>query len=197
MGYREWKDKIRRYEEITECGPIVRRYLVLGCFDGALTILGIILGAFFAGAGKAQTNVIVAAGLSALVAIAISSIVGAYEAERVEKKLDQKKVEKALLAKVGNEHQEAYRFATRVSALVHGIAPLVAGLIPIIPFSLVHDFLVATLTSSVVALLILFVVGWYLGSLVKERAVYTGLRFVLAALATAAIVVLIGQGVGP
>ncbi|UCD92901.1 MAG: VIT1/CCC1 transporter family protein [Methanobacteriota archaeon] len=195
MGYREWKERIRQYQEITEYGPIVRRYFVLGAFDGTLTILGILLGAFFAGASKAQISVIVAAGLSALVALAISSIVGAYEAERVEKKLDQKRVEKALLAKVGNEHQEAYRFATRISAVIHGISPLVAGLIPIIPLYIIPLFNWAILTSAVVSLSLLFVIGWYLGSLVKERAVFTGLRFVLAALATAAIIVLIGQGV--
>ena len=194
MGYREWKDRIRRYNEIAEYGPIVRRYFVLGAFDGALTILGIILGAFFAGAVKAQVNLIVAAGISALVALAISSVVGAYEAERVEKKLDQKKVEKALLAKVGNEHEEAYRFAARASAVVHGISPLVAGFIPIIPLYLIHDFTMATVASTVVTLSLLFVIGWYLGRLVRERAFVTGLRFVLAALVTAAIIVTIGHG---
>jgi len=117
MGYREWRERIRQYGEIAEYGPICRRYFVLGSFDGALTILGLVLGAFFAGAGKEAVPFIAAAGVSAAIALAISSIAGAYEVERVEKKLDRQQMERALLAKVGNEHREAYRFAARVSAI--------------------------------------------------------------------------------
>lgn len=193
MGYREWRTKIRHYGEITDYGPICRRYFVIGAFDGALTILGLVLGAYFAGANEDQVALIVAAGLSAAVALSMSSIAGAYEAERVEKKIDQQRMERALLTKMTDEHLEAYRFAARISAIVHGVAPLIAASIPLIPFYFISDFLLGTLIASVFGFSILFVIGIFLGRLVKETGLYTGLRFVLVGLATAAIVILLGQ----
>jgi len=38
----------------------------------------------------------------------------------------------------------------------------------------------------------LFVLGAYLGSLMKETIIYTGLRFVIAGLGTAIVLILIG-----
>jgi predicted membrane protein (TIGR00267 family) len=193
MGYREWRAKIRHYGEITEYGSICRRYFVIGAFDGALTILGLILGAYFAGASEDQVALIVAAGLSAAVALSMSSIAGAYEAERVEKKIDQQRMERALLTKMTDGTLEAYRFAARISAVVHGAAPLIAAAIPLIPFYFIPDFFLGTITATVFGFSILFVIGIYLGRLVKEIGIYTGLRFVLVGLATAAIVILLGQ----
>jgi predicted membrane protein (TIGR00267 family) len=123
----------------------------------------------------------------------MSSIAGAYEAERVEKKIDQQRMERALLTKMSDEHLEAYRFAARISAVVHGAAPLIAAAIPLIPYYFIPDFFWATVTTTVVGFSILFVIGIYLGRLVKEVGIFSGLRFVLVGLATAAIVILLGQ----
>ncbi|MCK4444905.1 MAG: VIT1/CCC1 transporter family protein [Thermoplasmata archaeon] len=194
MGYREWREKVRYYGEITEFVSICRRYFVIGSFDGALTILGLVLGAYFAGAGGDQVPFIAAAGVSAAVALSISSIAGAYEVERVEKKLDQKRMERALLTSLSEEHEDAYRFAARISAIVHGLAPLMAAIIPLIPLYVIPDYYWATVASTVGAFLILFITGFYLGRLVEEFALYTGVRFILVGLATAAVVVLLGQG---
>src|SRR5437867_1125482 len=43
MDFRAWRRRIREYDEITNVGPIIRRYFVIGAFDGALTVLGIII----------------------------------------------------------------------------------------------------------------------------------------------------------
>src|SRR5919201_595317 len=133
MGLRAWRRRLREYDEITNVGPIIRRYFVIGAFD-------------------------------------------AYEAERVEKKLDLRTIERAMLARLSEEHREAFRFAALLSALVHGIAPLLAALLPVIPFVLV-DAGTAVLAAIVITLTILFLLGAYLGNLVRERALLTGLRF--------------------
>jgi predicted membrane protein (TIGR00267 family) len=166
---------------------------VIGAFDGALTILGLVLGAYFAGANEDQVPLIVAAGMSAAVALSMSSIAGAYEAERVEKKIDQQRMERALLTKMTDEQLHAYRFAARISAIVHGAAPLIAAMIPLMPYYLIPDFFLGTIIATVFGFSILLVIGIYLGRLVKEVGLYTGLRFVLVGLATAAIVILLGQ----
>ncbi len=191
MDFRAWRRRIREYDEITNVGPIIRRYFVIGAFDGALTVLGIIIGAVAAGATEAHKALILSASVGAAVALAVSSAVGAYEAERVEKKLDITTIERALLARLSEEHREAFRFAAIVSAAVHGVAPLFAGLLPLIPFVFL-EVGSATIAAIVVALVILFIIGAYLGNLVRERVVVTGLRFVAAGVGTAVILWLMG-----
>ena len=185
MGLRERVDRLREYGEITNVGPIVRRYFVIGAFDGALTILGVVLGiALTRGDEPGSSRLVVAAGISAAIALAVSSTVGAYEAERVEKKLDQRSIERAMLAELSQEHREAFRFAAVLSAAVHGIAPLMAALVPIVPFLLL-PFWQAAAAAIAVTVSLLFGIGAYLGTIVSERIVLTGLRFAAAGAATA------------
>ncbi|MGQ0798276.1 MAG: VIT1/CCC1 transporter family protein [Methanobacteriota archaeon] len=183
MALRGWRQRVRDYADITNVGPIVRRYFVIGAFDGALTILGVIIGAFVVGA---ESHEIFAASVAAGIGLSVSSAVGAYEAERVEKKLDQYTLERAMLTKMSEEHRDAFRFAAVASALVHGIAPLFAALLPVIPF-LFFDMGTATAVSILVTLALLFVIGTYLGRLVRDRFFLTGLRFVAAGAGTAVL----------
>jgi predicted membrane protein (TIGR00267 family) len=191
MGLRAWRRRLREYDEITNLGPIIRRYFVIGAFDGALTVLGIIIGGSAFGDLEEHKGLILSAAFGAAIALAVSSAVGAYEAERVEKKLDLRTIERAMLARLSEEHREAFRFAALLSALVHGIAPLLAALLPVIPFLLV-DAGTAVLSSIAITLTILFLLGAYLGNLVRERALLTGLRFVAAGAGTAVVLWLFG-----
>lgn len=188
-----WRQRIREYSEITDLGPIARRYFVIGAFDGALTILGIIVGAAAAGAAESERAIVLTAAISASIALAVSSAVGAFEAERVEKKLDISSLERAMLTRLSEEHRGAFRFAAYTSALVHGVAPLIAALPPVVPFLLFppQD---ATIAAIVVTLAFLFAMGAYLGTLVRERLVYTGLRFVAAGILTAVVLWLLRGG---
>ncbi|TFG68508.1 MAG: hypothetical protein E4H25_05865 [Methanomassiliicoccus sp.] len=180
--------------ELTKSGAIARRYFVIGAFDGALTILGIILGAYVAETGvhpEIAQRLILATGLAAGVALAVSSAVGAYEAERVEHMLSHKTLEKAMLSNVEGTRRDAMNVSITVSALVHGIAPLLAAFVPLVPFFFM-SLDEAVITGTVVTLCFLFFLGAYLGSLIKEMIVYTGLRFVIAGLGTAIVLILIG-----
>ncbi len=188
-----WRQRIKEYSEITDLGPIARRYFVIGAFDGALTILGIIVGATAAGVGEQERAIVLTASLSAAIALAVSSAVGAFEAERVEKKLDISSLERAMLTRLSEEHKGAFRFAAYTSAIVHGVAPLIAALPPVVPF-LFLPFDSAAIVALVVTLIFLFIMGAYLGSLVRERIVVTGLRFIAAGLATAFILWLLKGG---
>src|SRR5438132_5654604 len=191
MDLRAWRRRLREYDEITNVGPIIRRYFVIGAFDGALTVLGIIIGASAFGTLEEHKALVLSASFGAAIALAVSSAVGAYEAERVEKKLDIRTIERALLARLSEEHREAFRFAAIVSALVHGVAPLIAGLLPVIPFLLL-DARTAAIAAIVTTLVILFVLGVYLGNLVRERVLVTGLRFAAAGIGTALILWFLG-----
>ncbi|MCJ2563572.1 MAG: VIT1/CCC1 transporter family protein [Candidatus Thermoplasmatota archaeon] len=193
MSLGRLRQRIRDTSEITDLASTSRRYFVLGAFDGTLIVLGVVLGAYAAGVASEHMEIILFAGLSAAVALSVSSAVGAYEAERVEKLLSRASIERALLTDVSEEQAEVFRFATLLSALVHASAPLIAATVPLIPFVIIPDLGMAVLTSVVMTLSVLFILGAYLGNLVKERVFMTGMRFVLAGLATAVILFAIGM----
>src|SRR3989304_4815879 len=87
MGLRAWQKGSRDSNETTNVGPIGRRYFVIGAFDGALTILGIVVGAFAVGAGEETRHLVIIASISAAIGLAAGGAVGAYEAERGGKKM--------------------------------------------------------------------------------------------------------------
>ena len=180
--------------ELTRSASIARRYFVIGAFDGALTILGVIIGAYVAKSSvdpELAKQLIIGAGLAGGIALAVSSAVGAYEAERVEHILSHKNLEQAMLSDVEGTRRDAMTVSILISAIVHGVAPLIAAIVPLIPFFFMplHDAVVA---GIVITMVFLFALGGFLGSLIKETFIYTGLRFVIAGLATAIILILIG-----
>ena len=194
ITFKERLKKLRFHFELTKSGAIARRYFVIGAFDGALTILGVILGAYVAEASadpELAKRLILGAGVAGGVALAVSSAVGAYEAERVEHMLSHRHLEKAMLCAVEGTRKEAMNVSVLVSAFAHGIAPLLAAFVPLIPFYFM-GLDEAVVTATIMTLAFLFVLGSYLGSLIKEMLVYTGLRFVIAGLATSIALILIG-----
>ncbi|HEX9708651.1 MAG TPA: VIT1/CCC1 transporter family protein [Candidatus Thermoplasmatota archaeon] len=184
--------RARYYDKLTGVFSISRRYFVIGAFDGALTVLGLILGA----AGHStDPGLILAAGLATSVALAVSSVFGAFEAERVEQDLERQGLEAAMLTEVRGDMVAAVRFATRVASLVHGVAPLLAGLLPLVPFLLVPSvlpFSEAVVWAALLTFAFLFFLGAYLGTITRRSLAVAGMRLVAVALATAIITILIG-----
>ena len=41
-----FKNRLKRYAEISNVGEISRRYFVMNAFDGALTMLGVVIGSY-------------------------------------------------------------------------------------------------------------------------------------------------------
>jgi len=187
-------DKMKSMFKLTKSGAIARRYFVIGAFDGALTILGVILGAYVAEGHthpELAKTLILGAGFAGGIALAVSSTVGAYEAERVEHQLSHQHLEKAMLRPVEGARLEAMKVSISVSAIVHGVAPLLAAFVPLVPFFFM-SLETAVMTAIILTLAFLFALGAYLGSLIKEMIVYTGLRFVIAGLGTSIVLILVG-----
>jgi predicted membrane protein (TIGR00267 family) len=184
--------RAKYYDQLTGVASISRRYFVIGAFDGALTVLGLILGTT---GYSTNPSLILAAGLATSVALAVSSTFGAFEAERVEQDIEHQEIQRAMLRDVGGDKVAAHRFAIIVSSVVHGVAPLVAGLLPLIPFLLVPwavPFFDAVIAAASVTLVFLFGLGAFLGTITRRNAVKGGIRLVLVALGTAGITLLIG-----
>ncbi|MEM2943185.1 MAG: VIT1/CCC1 transporter family protein [Methanomassiliicoccales archaeon] len=184
--------RLRVYSRVTKLDAILRRYFIIGAFDGALTILGVILGA--AAAGHLTREIVLSSGIGGGIALAISSIVGAYEAERMECRVLQTNIERAMLSPIsGTEFDEVLKVSAVLSSLIHGLAPLLAALIPVSPFIFL-DVKTAAVMSITITLLFLFFMGFYFGKLAREKMIMSGLRFVLVGIITSLVIVIFFGG---
>ena len=187
--------RIQLYIQITEMGPIARRYFVKNGFDGSMTMLGIIVGAWVV--NVSQPEIIVTAGLGACLAMGISGVSGAYMTERAERKRDLKKLETAMMTKLNDSIiTDATAFVSLYAALVDGGSPILTALISLSPFFLLLHGLIAVqmayTASLVVTLVTLFMLGIYLGRIAKENALLYGIQTLVAGIATVAIALMLG-----
>ncbi len=176
-------------------GPIARRYFVKNGFDGSMTMLGIIVGAWVV--NVTQPEIIVTAGLGACLAMGISGLSGAYMTERAERKRDLKNLETAMMTKLNDSViTDATAFVSFYAAIVDGGSPILTALVSLSPFFLVLHGLIlvesAYMASLVVTMITLFMLGIYLGKIAKENALLYGIQTLVAGVATVAIVLLLG-----
>jgi predicted membrane protein (TIGR00267 family) len=183
------RSRLKFYRQVTDLESVSRRYFVIGFFDGILTVLGMITGAHLS--GEVSSRLIISAGFATAFALGISSAWGAFEAERVEQKIMKKEKEKALLV---NDRScaidEAHKFATYISSTIHGIAPIVAAVIPLMPYILlpVDEALIIALASGLASL---FIVGAMMGRIAGFNFVISGLRMFLAGIVTMFVVAIL------
>lgn len=190
------KEKIRFLKEclrISNAEEIYRRYFVMNMFDGALTALGIVVGAYFSGASNPK--VILGAVLGAGLAMGLSGFSGAYMAERAERlrKLDE--LRKAMLKDLNNSiHEKAARLTSIWAALIDGASPLLAALLSILPFLLSLTGLISVQTAaraSVAAIMVLlFLIGIFLGKISRENLIFSGAKMVFVGAITAILVMI-------
>jgi len=192
------------YWRMTDLGSLTRRYLVIGAFDGALTIVAIVLGAlstvvlFGAFIGPLDVRILFQAGIAATIGLAISSGWGAYEAERMERKREVQSLEQQMQRPMnGCMVDAAVRFATMRASFIHGLAPIPAAIIPLIPIILMpYDFILAAVISVIITMVFLFALGLWMGQLAKASMLAGGLRMVLAGVVTALILVALAALLG-
>jgi predicted membrane protein (TIGR00267 family) len=186
-------EKVRTYLHITKADAIARRYFVLNGFDGAMTVFGIVLGSWVAGVSKAQ--VIVLAGLGASLAMGLSGFFGAFMAEKAERERHLRDLEKATNDNVDQIHYEAARFVTFYVALIDGLSPALTAVISLTPFFLVAADLIplwnAYVSSLVLSMTLLFLLGLYLGKVARENGWFYGIAMLTAGAFTALIVLII------
>jgi predicted membrane protein (TIGR00267 family) len=187
--------QLRVLLHITRSHLIARRYFVVNGFDGALTMVGLLVG--FAVSGTADLAVILNVCLGAAIALGVSGVSSAYISEAAEKRSELRALERAMLSDL---RDTAYGRGTRVLplviALVNGSAPLVMALAIIAPVWAAHAGLALPLAplhaALAVALVLVFLLGVYLGRISGTFWLWAGLRTLLIAVLTAALVMLVG-----
>ncbi len=186
----EMKENFEFYLEITGVGEITRRYFVMNALDGALTMLGVTVGAYIG--GHLDPKIVVSSGLSGAMAIGLSGISGAFLTEYAERKRELKEMEKSLVRNLnGTVMEKGVYFATVLSAIVDAIAPVLAALVVLAPYILsLYGFITphtAFVISLGVTLVFIWTLGYYLGRVSKERPVLYGVIMLIVGMVTAFI----------
>jgi len=186
-------DQTRFLLRITRTHDIMRRYFVVNGFDGALTMLGLILG--FLVSGTTDLSVIINVCLGAAIALGVSGVSSAYVSETAERKRALAKLEDAMITDLGDSaHGEAARGVPLLIALVNGFAPLSISLlilIPLIAADAGFELPLSALHAAVViALLLIFLLGVYLGRIAGVSLLRSGIQTLLIAILTAVLIYL-------
>jgi predicted membrane protein (TIGR00267 family) len=181
--------------EISGSEAIMRRYFVVNGFDGALTLLGLLMG--FHVSGQVDLPVIITSCLATILALGMSGISSAYISEAAERRNSLARLERAMVTSLEESHHaRAVLWIPWLVALVNGIAPLLLGLLIIAPLWISNSGLVAwpepLLTSMSVALAIIFLLGVFLGRIGGTFWLWSGLQALAVALATLALIQWLG-----
>lgn len=182
--------------ELSRYHSIGRRYFIVNGFDGALTMLGILIGSFQS--DHASTQIILSACFGAAVALGISGFSSAYISESAERKKELKELESAMITSLDDSaHAQAAQLSPAIIAMINGLSPLLLSLIIMLPLWItretttvqgVFQYLGPIEFSIVIALGVIFVMGIFLGKISGQFWLLSGLRTLLIAIITGAII---------
>jgi len=177
---------------ITQSTGIARRYFVVNGFDGAMTILGLLSG--FYASGGVNPSLAVSACVGAAIALGASGVSSAYLSESAERRKALRELEAAMVARLHDSaHDEAARLVPFVIAVVNGLAPLLICILITLPLWMAERQAFAAadplLASIVLTIAVIFLLGAVLGRISQSHWRLSGLRAVLIAVATGALII--------
>ncbi len=186
-------DKISFLLRITDTRDIVRRYFVVNGFDGALTMLGIIMG--FLVSSAEDLSIIINACLGAAIALGVSGVSSAYVSEQAERRRALTELEDKMLTELDESaHGEAARLVPLLIALVNGSAPLIICLLIISPLWLAQagfSVYISPLYAAIaIAFFLIFLLGVFLGRVSGISWLRSGIQTLLVALITVLLIYL-------
>ena len=170
-------------------GPIARRYFVSNGFDGALTGVGVTVGAYLSGIDDGLT--VISLGLGAAVGLTTSGVWSVWEIERAEMRAEIQETEDAMLTDLSDTQVEREKMSDQVvNALMSGLGPLLGLVVPLTPFlfeGALFTLFQATLVSVGIAVAVLFALGAYMASISRQRWYIAGIRMGLAGVVVAVL----------
>lgn len=182
-------ETLREYSEISEAGQIARRAFANNSFDGVLTMIGVVMGSFVV--GVQDPKVVLVTGLSTALAIGISGAWGAWLTESAERRHEMTELERFTLTNLQDTKiGRASRAAVWMVASVDGLSPFLSALLVVVPFffaPLLPNVAVAYYASIGMALMALFALGIYLGSIAKQNTVVLGIKTAIAGIVCMAL----------
>lgn len=186
-------EEINTYMKVTGAAKIIRRYFAMNAFDGAMTSLGVIIGAYLSNLSDSRSiiGVIITSGI----AMMVSGFSGTYMTESAERNHSLNELEDAMLVDLEDTvYGRAGRFVSIFAAFVDGLAPILASIPSLIPFFLSPSMIslqTAFVLAALASLVTLFLLGVYLGKISGENLFYSGAKMVLSGLMVALIALLL------
>lgn len=176
MGDSPLKSRIQAALSLPATVPSIRRYFVNTIFDATFVMLGVILGSAFS--ENPNIHIITVTIITSAVALGISTGVSVFEAESMEQRIRMGEIEKALLRSLEDTHLgRSSRTSIYLIAGLNLLAPITAGILIVAPFLLFPgDIVMAAWTAVVLALLVLFTTGYFMGRLGKRNPLVQGGR---------------------
>jgi predicted membrane protein (TIGR00267 family) len=168
----------------------------MNAFDGAMTSLGVVIGAYISNISDPESiiGVILVGGI----AMMVSGFSGTYMTESAERNHSLNELEDAMLVDLENTiYGKAGRFVSIFAAIVDGSAPFLASIPSVIPFILVNigiiNITTAFILSVVASLCALFLLGVYLGRISGGNVIVSGAKMVVAGVTVAILALLLGE----
>ena len=182
--------------KVTRSQSILRRYFVVNGFDGALTMLGIIVGFYMS--ELVNLEIVMNACFGAAIALGMSGLTSAYISESAEQKKQLSELEQAMVKDLDNSaYGQASRMFPFVTAVVNSLSPFIISLIIISPIwaaTLSLDLPFNALEMALyLAFGILFLLGVFLGRISGTYWLWSGLRTLIIAVLTAGLIFLVAS----
>ncbi len=192
MNPRERLAGLRRVLGKEDVRSLARRYFVANGFDGTLTSIGVVLGAYMGGSVD-NGLAIIGIGLGAAIGLGTSGIWSVWEIERAETSRELLQLEAAMMTDLEDTQlTRDFRSEQIVLALAAATGPVIGVLVTLFPLLFEGVFLSlfqAVLLSIAFGVLLLGGVGAYMGSISKQRWYVAAARMGLAGIVVAIITV--------
>ena len=199
--------RVMRALELTKGVEIARRYLAMNAFDGALTMLGLILGGLITinpelpVEANLQFNAILLAAAGTSIAMAISGFSGSYLTESAERDREVDELGHAMLTDMSESmYAKATKTTSLVVAIVDGASPAIAAFIVMIPLFFVPGghlgYQMAFYIAIAICMALLFALGLFLGAVSKKNIWSYGAKTLFAGILTAILMFLISALTG-
>ena len=193
-GFAERYHRTKSYMRMLKAGEIIRRYFVANSFDGAMTTLGILIGAHAAGGMDPRIIITVVVGTG--LALFISGVSAVYIIESAERRKALEELEAAVLTDLDDTIiADAAKFVSFFAALVDGLAPLATSIICVTPFILGMRYprlaRYAFTASMGLILVVLFLLGLFLGRKPRKGGITYGLKMLIAGIITSLLSVVL------
>jgi predicted membrane protein (TIGR00267 family) len=170
---------------------IARRAFVNNAFDGALTLLGILMGN--AVLGEINPRTIISTGFGACLAMGMSGAFGRYFSERAERKYALHQMESYMFTDLsGSVLEQESKKKVLIISIVDGLSPTLAALVPLLPFLFAQASIIpislSLILSFVLDFSVLFILGVFLGKISDENVVLHGIAVVAVGFITAIVI---------
>jgi len=167
----------------------VSQGIAMGLMDGLITLLGIIIGV---GAATSDSRVVIISGLIGGISNSFGTSIGFYTSENAERGQQILFYKKRRSKRKDLEyiHSPSEIIGSTVLSFVAGVVALV---LPIIPFFLSSNVQLSMVSSLIISVTLLFMLGYYIGRTSETDGVRSGVKYVVLGIASAFIAFILGE----